>query len=188
MASTHAKAGRRAQTAADADTPTVESVRRSLVALRRLFQRKELAQLWASTFGERAKLDYGELRLLDAIRVAHSSGAATGATVGAISRLLGVDPSRASRQVAKAVTKGLLVRQIAQSDGRKVILKVTASGERLLAKGSAVSRSRIALALDAWTDADRARLAALLERFVQQLMLEAPTGATKTSPRSRKDA
>jgi DNA-binding MarR family transcriptional regulator len=179
MVSKRGMGGDRAEEPGGADTPEVESVRCSLVALRRLFQRRELAEMWASTFGDRARLDYGDLRLLDAVRVAQSSQVDAGATVGAMSQLLGIDPSRASRQVASAVSKGLLLRQAAQGDGRKVVLKITASGERLLAKGSAVSRSRIALALDAWPDSERKRLAGLLDRFVQQLLLESPALSVK---------
>jgi DNA-binding MarR family transcriptional regulator len=157
-----------------ADSAEVESIRSSLVALRRLFQRRELAELWAHAFGDRAALDYADLRLLDAVRVAQSSTSPEGASVGDVSRLLGVDPSRASRQVGGAVRKGLLKRHAAQADARKVVLVITAAGARLLAKGSEVSRSRIALALDAWTVADRRRLAGLLDRFVDQLLLEHP--------------
>jgi len=152
----------------------VESIRRSLVSLRRLFQRKELAELWASAFGDHSKLDYADLRLLDAVRVSQAPESPAAATVGELARLLGVDPSRASRQVADAVGKGLLVRRAAQADGRKVVLAVTARGARLQAKGSRVTRARIALALDAWTAADRGRLAALLDRFVDHLLLERP--------------
>ena len=145
----------------------VESIRQSIVELRRLFQRKDLTELWAAAFGRHSKLNYPDLRLLDAVRVAQAR--AGGATVGEISRLVGVDPSRASRHVAQAVRKGLLVRRAAQGDARKVVLEVTASGARLQAKGSALTRSRIALAVGSWPAADRARLAALLERFVKQL-------------------
>jgi DNA-binding MarR family transcriptional regulator len=145
----------------------VESIRRSLVSLRRLFQRKELAEQWAAAYGERASLDYGDLRLLDAVRVAQASG--EGATVGAVSTLLGVDPSRASRVVAQAIAKGLLLRLAAQDDGRKVLLDITAKGLRLAEKGSEVSRSRIALALDTWTESDRNRLSTLLGRLVDHL-------------------
>src|SRR5688500_15771749 len=88
----------------------VESIRRSLVSLRRLFQRRELANLWASAFGQRSELDYFDVRLLDAVRVSSSNEGTSGATVGDVSRLLGIDPSRASRQVASAVRKGLLTR------------------------------------------------------------------------------
>jgi DNA-binding MarR family transcriptional regulator len=138
---------------------TVEAIRHSVVALRRLFQRKELAQLWASAFGRHSKLDYTELRLLDAVR-------AGGSTVGEVGRLLGVDASRASRQVAAAVKKGLLRRRAEQGDARKVVLEVTAAGVKLAEKGSQLTRDRIALALEGWSAAERQRFADDLERFV----------------------
>lgn len=59
-----------------------------------------------------------------------------GATVGDVARLVGVDASRASRHVARAVTRGLLVRRASQTDARQVVLEVTPKGARLQAKGS----------------------------------------------------
>jgi len=147
----------------------VESIRQSMVGLRRMFQRKELTALWASASGHAGELDYSDLRLLDAVGVAHGSGGAGPATVGDIARLLGVDASRASRQVAAAVRRGLLARRAAQDDGRKVTLAITARGARLAARGSELTRARIALALGGWTTAEQAQLAALLHRFVAQM-------------------
>jgi len=141
----------------------VEAIRISLVELRRLFQRKELTALWGA-----AGLDYGDLRLLDAIRVAEARRGA--ASVGDVARLLGIDPSRASRQVARAVTRGLLERRAAQGDGRKVVLAVTARGARLQGKGSDLTRARIALAIDSWPDADRSRFAQLFTRFAAAIV------------------
>jgi DNA-binding MarR family transcriptional regulator len=137
--------------------PSIEAIRTSLVNLRRLFQRKELTELWAAAFGKDTQLDYSELRLLDAVT--------DGATVGEIARRLGIDPSRASRQVARAVASGLLVRRAEQADGRKVILEVTRAGARLQQRGSNLTRARIALAVASWSAADRARFAQLFGRF-----------------------
>lgn len=163
------------------ETASVESIRQSLIALRRLFQRRELVQLWASAFGEHSQLDYTDLRLLDAVRVAQSSDSAEGATVGALSRLLGVDPSRASRQVAQAVAKGLLRRQAAQGDARKVVLQITSRGAALQKKGSTLTRSRIALAIDGWSQTEQAQLAKLLSRFVERMLPAAPEPADEQS-------
>jgi DNA-binding MarR family transcriptional regulator len=148
--------------------PAVETIRVSLVELRRLFQRKELAALWAEAAGGRGALDYADLRLLDAIRVAEAGG--EGATVGDVARLLGVDPSRASREVARAVEEGLLQRRAAQGDGRKVVLEITARGARLQAKGSDLTRARIAVAIEGWSAADRARFADLFGRFARAMV------------------
>jgi DNA-binding MarR family transcriptional regulator len=151
-------------------SPDVETIRVSLVELRRLFQRKELTELWAAAAGHRSRLDYADLLLLDAIRVAQDR--ASGATVGAIARLLGVDPSRASRQVARAVRTGLLRRRAAQGDGRVVVLEVTPAGAALQARGSQLTRTRIELALAGWSAADRAQLARLFARFAGAITAE----------------
>jgi DNA-binding MarR family transcriptional regulator len=154
----------------------VEAIRTSLVELRRLFQRKELTALWAEAAGGDPRLDYADLRLLDAVVVAaqrrRGLGAGTTgdeharATVGDVARLLGIDPSRASRQVARAVTRGLLERRASQGDARKVVLAITARGAKLQAKGSDLTRARIAVATAAWSEAERAAFARLFDRFV----------------------
>ena len=146
------------------DRPEVEAIRVSLVELRRLFQRKELTALWAAAAGGDPGLDYGDLRLLDAVVVARARTG--GATVGDIGRLLGIDPSRASRQVARAVSRGLLRRSAAQGDARQVLLEITPRGARLQAKGSDLTRARIALATAGWSAADRATFERLFARFV----------------------
>lgn len=138
-----------------------EAIRVSLVELRRLFQRKDMVQAWEATFGRRTRLDYAELRLLDAVRAAKAE-----ATVGEVARLLGVDQSRVSRQVAKAVDRGLLERRAAPTDSRKVALAITSAGAKLQQKGSDLTRARIGLATACWTPAERKQFANLLERFV----------------------
>ncbi len=165
----------------NAPAATVESIRRSLVALRRLFQRKELVQLWEAAFGEHSQVAYADLRLLDAVQVAQSTARAT---VGEVSRLLGVDPSRASRQVAQAVTRGLLRRLAAQGDARQVVLQITSRGAALQAKGSRLTRSRIDLAIASWPELDQQRLATLLGRFVETLVTS-PRAAPRASSRRR---
>jgi DNA-binding MarR family transcriptional regulator len=142
-----------------ATDPSIEEIRRALVTLRRLFQRKELAELWAAAFGEDTQLDYTELRLLDAVGIGQST------TVGDVADRLGIDPSRASRQVAGAVASGLLERRAEPGDGRKVVLAVTRDGAALQKRGSDLTRARIALAVADWSAADRERFAGLFSRF-----------------------
>ncbi len=135
-----------------------------------MLQRKELAALWAAEFGDDTALDYTELRLLDAVRVEQDQGA----TVGEIARRLGIDPSRASRQVASAVKNGLLERHAEQGDGRAVVLRVTRRGAVLQEQGSELTRARIALALAGWSASDRERFAALFGRFCEGMLAEKP--------------
>jgi DNA-binding MarR family transcriptional regulator len=144
----------------------VEDIRVSLVELRRLFQRKELTALWAKAAGGDPRLDYGDLRLLDAVIVAGDGRA----TVGDVARLVGVDPSRASRHVARAVSRGLLRRTASQGDARKVVLEVTPKGAALQAKGSDLTRARIALALAGWTLSDQQTFDRLFRRFVAAIV------------------
>jgi DNA-binding MarR family transcriptional regulator len=141
----------------------VEPIRTALVDLRRVFQRKELTALWGAE-----GLDYGDLRLLDAVGVAIARHG--GATVGDVAVRLGIDPSRASRQVARAVARGLVVRRATQRDARKVVLEVTPRGIRLQAKGSALTRARIAHAIATWSVSDRRRFARLFTAFATAMV------------------
>jgi DNA-binding MarR family transcriptional regulator len=150
-----------------ASIPPDEAIRVSLVELRRLFQRKDMVEAWEATFGRRTRLDYAELRLLDAVRVAEAA-----ATVGEVARLLGVDQSRVSRQVAKAVENGLLERRAAPTDSRKVLLAITPAGAKLQQKGSDLTRARIELALARWSRTERRQFATLLARFVDGMIGE----------------
>ena len=138
---------------------SIEEIRRALVTLRRLFQRKELAELWSAAFGEDTQLDYTELRLLDAVGMSPST------TVGDVAQRLGIDPSRASRQVSRAVASGYLERRAEQADGRKVVLAVTRAGASLQKRGSDLTRARIVLATARWSAREREQFAALFSRF-----------------------
>jgi DNA-binding MarR family transcriptional regulator len=144
-----------------AHKPRAEAIRRSLVDLRRLFQRRELPALWGA--GANA-LDYGEVRLLDAVRVDEP------ATVGDVARRRGIDPSRASRQVARAVKRGLLRRAVEQADARKVVLEVTSRGRTIQTRGSDLTRARIERAIARWTPTERDAFADLFARFVAELV------------------
>jgi DNA-binding MarR family transcriptional regulator len=127
--------------------------------------------MWAASFGRRSTLDYAEMKLLDAVRSATDPDT-RGATVGEIAQRLGIDPSRASRMVASAVKRGTLQRRASQSDGRKVILEVTARGAQLQAKGSDLTRARITLALAGWSRGDRDEFARLFARFAKGIVAE----------------
>lgn len=156
-------------------------MRVGLVELRRLFQRSELAKEWAAAFGRAQKLDYTELRLLDAVRSTTRTSADDGATVGEVAERLGIDPSRASRLVARSVKRGTLSRHASAGDGRRVVLRVTAAGATLQDRGSELTRARIALALAGWPAAERARFAHLFSRFARAIAT--PGVATRVRPR-----
>jgi len=146
----------------------VDDIRLGLIELRRLFQRRELVELWESAFGRAATFDYADVRLLDAI-ASYRRGSDSGVTVGEVARALGVDPSRASREVSRAVKSGLLTRKSTQADGRRVELFITARGAAMQKKGSALTRARIDLALRAFGSHERQQFAALFRRFVDAI-------------------
>ncbi|UAK29969.1 MarR family winged helix-turn-helix transcriptional regulator [Nocardia asteroides] len=99
-------------------------------------------------------------RVLDAV----ADGAAD--TVGGLAPALGVDQPRASRLVAQAVSSGLLERVADQRDGRRSVLRLTATGCRATAEARADRCSAMAAAMAEWTPAERVEFARLLERFV----------------------
>ncbi|MBF6203106.1 MULTISPECIES: MarR family winged helix-turn-helix transcriptional regulator [Nocardia] len=99
-------------------------------------------------------------RVLDAV----ADGAAD--TVGGLAPALGVDQPRASRLVAQAVSSGLLERVADQRDGRRSVLRLTATGRRATAEARADRCSAMAAAMAEWTPAERVEFARLLERFV----------------------
>jgi DNA-binding MarR family transcriptional regulator len=150
----------------DRSEETIESIRRSLVELRRMFQRKELSRVWAEASGRSEAPDYTELRLLDAIHVCGDRGA----SVGDVAVRLGIDPSRASRQVASAVRRGLLTRRPAPDDARRLILAITPRGAKLQTKGGDLTRARIAVAIAGWPEREREAFEALLARFVSGIV------------------
>ena len=161
----------------------VELVRIALVELRRLFQRSELAKEWSAAFGRSSKLDYTELRLLDAVRsTTRASSTDDGVTVGEIAERLGIDPSRASRLVARSVKRGTLSRHASAGDGRRVVLRVTAAGVHLQERGSELTRARVVLALADWPAAERTTFARLFARFASAIA-QAPRAVPRPRPR-----
>ncbi|MGK8465992.1 MarR family winged helix-turn-helix transcriptional regulator [Nocardia cyriacigeorgica] len=104
-------------------------------------------------------------------------GAATDPTVSTVAEALAVDRPRASRLVAAAVDAGYLERIADQSDGRRSLLAVTPAGRAVLRSAQQRRIDAFDSAMHDWTDADRARFADLLTRFVAGMPHRGPTGA-----------
>lgn len=83
---------------------------------------------------------------------------------------LEIDLSTASRQVARLEKLGLVGRSADPSDRRVARLTITARGRRLLDRVREVSLNDFKVALGDWSAADRARFAALLDRFHDGLL------------------
>jgi DNA-binding MarR family transcriptional regulator len=136
---------------------SVELVERAMVAIRRRQSRRALARLMP--------VDPARFGVLDAIEEHGPS------SVSDLANALGVDQPRASRLAARAVDEGLLVRQADQHDGRRTLLRLTASGRRQVDAAHAARREIFAAAMADWPAADRKTFARLLTAFITALDL-----------------
>lgn len=109
-----------------------------------------------------AALPDAVFELLDTIEAA-----ADPLTVTAIAAHLDVDQPRASRLTSLALEAGLIRREADQHDGRRSLLALTSEGTAALAQIREFRRRVIAEATASWSGTDRAALARLLPRFVQ---------------------
>ncbi|ESY43812.1 MarR family transcriptional regulator [Mesorhizobium sp. LNJC384A00] len=93
-------------------------------------------------------------------------------TVGVIAERLEIDPSRASRISADLVERGYACRVASQRDARRICLKLTAKGERLVAAVRQTKWRIFAGSLAQWDEQDLVTFATLLERFAGWTMDE----------------
>lgn len=91
----------------------------------------------------------------------------------------GLDPSTVSRQVADLEKAGLLAREADPEDGRAMLLKATAEGERVLDRLSRGRRKRVERLLSDWEPEDIVTFGRLLgqlnaasEKYGEQNALE----------------
>ncbi|EYD71135.1 MarR family winged helix-turn-helix transcriptional regulator [Limimaricola hongkongensis] len=85
--------------------------------------------------------------------------------VSTVAQRLNIDPSRASRIVSDLIARGFAERAASQSDARRTIVALTASGRAIV---EAVRRYKFLLLggfLSDWTSEERETLLPLLERF-----------------------
>jgi DNA-binding MarR family transcriptional regulator len=138
----------------------IERIERSMVRIRRRQTRR--------AFASRAPLstDPNVVGVVDAITSGPHDGIVT---VGVVAERLGVDPSQASRLVAKAVQAGAVRRHADQEDGRRSVLTTTTAGRRLLEQVRSHRLRAFEQALVDWTPSDAEQLASLLERFLDAL-------------------
>lgn len=139
-------------------------IERAFVRLRRAMTRRNLGARMVRELG--GGVDLSHLGVVDAVE--EGPDAADGmVTVGMVGERLGIDPSRASRVVASAIQAGYVERQASQADGRRVGLRLTASGRALAASAHGVRQRAFAEGMEGWTDDERRTFARLLTRFVE---------------------
>jgi DNA-binding MarR family transcriptional regulator len=127
-------------------------VERAMVAVRRSQSRRALSRHMA--------VDPAVFAVLDAVEERGPS------SVTELASVLGVDQPRASRLVAKAVDDGFLARQADQSDGRRSLVSLTASGRTQVDAAHSSRQEVFARAMADWSADERATFARLLTAFV----------------------
>jgi DNA-binding MarR family transcriptional regulator len=130
----------------------VVQVERAMVAVRRSQSRRALSRHMA--------VDPAVFAVLDAVEERGPS------SVTELASVLGVDQPRASRLVAKAVDEGFLARQADQSDGRRSLVSLTASGRTQVDAAHSSRQEVFARAMAEWSADERATFARLLTAFV----------------------
>jgi DNA-binding MarR family transcriptional regulator len=108
-------------------------------------------------------LELSHLDVLDAVRRAEVTGEVT---VGAIADIMRIDPSRASRIVAEMVSRGVLRRKASQADARRIVVVLTALGQRLVSEIQAQKLSVIEGIVADWPAEDIAAFSRLFDQFV----------------------
>ncbi len=108
-------------------------------------------------------LELSNLDVLDAVRRAEGNGEVT---VGSIAEVLRIDPSRASRIVADMVGRGVLRRKASQADARRIVVVMTAVGQRLLSEIQAQKLTIIENIVADWPSEDIEAFSRLFNQFV----------------------
>ncbi|TCK01134.1 MarR family winged helix-turn-helix transcriptional regulator [Nocardia alba] len=98
---------------------------------------------------------------------------------GALAEAVNSDASTVSRQVAQLVERGLVVRAADPDDGRATVLAVTDYGRETADRIRAKRRESVAIVTENWSADDRALLAGLLTRFVDDYDAARPFLATQ---------
>jgi DNA-binding MarR family transcriptional regulator len=132
--------------------------RRILDSLRRIVQ---VMRLGSRAAEKRVGLSAAQLFVLQKLAEAPAM------SVNALADRTRTHQSSVSVVVRRLVQRGLVARGESDRDGRRVALSLTPRGRALLAKAPAAAQERLIAALDALPDADRRRLAALLDRVVR---------------------
>jgi DNA-binding MarR family transcriptional regulator len=91
------------------------------------------------------------------------------ARISQLADRIGLDISTTSRKVAELEAAGLVVRTHDPGDRRAAVVSTTRRGEALVARVRAARNRAFGQMLAGWDAADRARLADLLERLVEDI-------------------
>ena len=147
-----------------AQAPTPADVRpdalRAAIAVREVRRATGTPRFRDSVFGELNVLDIGQH---DALEVIVSLD---GARMSEVAQALRVDPSTATRAVARLETLGLVERRADPADGRSVVAVGTTEGVSLLERLRERGREALGRLYDRFDEDELSQLADLLERLV----------------------
>lgn len=88
-------------------------------------------------------------------------------TVGRLGAEVGLSPASVTRLVDRLERRGLVARSRDADDRRRVDVRLTAYGERVLGESKVFKGSDVHLAVEAMSSEDRRRMTRGLERFVE---------------------
>jgi DNA-binding MarR family transcriptional regulator len=86
-----------------------------------------------------------------------------------LSRLTEMDPAATGRQIRQLEHDGLVVRSTSDQDARVTVVRVTRHGAEVRRRLAEVGQAHMEGVLERWSKADRAALATLLARLVDDL-------------------
>lgn len=133
-------------------------------ALERLFRltvnRKVHTRQTAAIGADVTRAGYAVLRCLDD---------AGELSLGALARECSMDPAAAGRQVRALEEDGFLTRDAADGDGRVTVVRLTDRGREVYRRIVSVRTAHMSEVLSAWPSRDRAALARLVDRLVDDL-------------------
>jgi MarR family transcriptional regulator for hemolysin len=96
--------------------------------------------------------------------------------ISQLAERIDLDVSTTSRKVAELEAAGLVARNLDPGDRRAALVSATASAEALVGRVREARNRAFGRMLARWDDADRARLADLLERLVADIHREGGLG------------
>ena len=122
------------------------------------------ARPFSESIGKAHHLSLNEWRILLVLanhpRVVASEGAA----------LTGLDKMTVSRAIAALERRGRVVRKVDAADRRRMLLRLSAAGERLYERIGVPAKARERSLFRGIGDADQARLGRLLDRLIDNLL------------------
>ncbi|ETA71447.1 MULTISPECIES: MarR family winged helix-turn-helix transcriptional regulator [Mesorhizobium] len=149
----------------EAAADAVAAIDAVLNKVRRSIQRRDFGRLILARIDPSLEVSHLDVIIAIAHNPAVGDTPQDEVTVGNIAERLGIDPSRASRISADIVERGYALRVASQLDARRICLRLTARGERLVTAVRQTKWRIFAESLAQWDEQELVTFARLLERF-----------------------